>query len=383
MALMYSYATFAVAVLGHGSLISPLPRNSFDRDLPQYQDGRTSECNCGNTTSGCGVGFREGMGGQSCFWFSQGCFIGCANCTGHNIEADGMSKVNEGNNCTPGNQPAGSTMQPTLPKRLWTMNLAAVEDSVNDTYRFHPWRAPGSAPVSDACGIAGGTTSKFEGPGEAKFQNVTVNGTFVTIGDHGSKVLAAGPSTATWVIGSNVEVKWGLRFNHGGGYQYRLCPATEELNENCFMRNPLDFVRDKSALEWKNGTRLSIPGVYVDEGIIPVGSTWARNPIPFIYGTHEGCYNTTNENATDINGLPCRQFAPPCEEDHGWTITPGSSNPQDVMGKCSNNWVDGAIVDQVVVPSTLVPGPYVLGFRWDCEETSQVWSSCADITLTN
>eukprot|EP00040_Diaphanoeca_grandis_P027648 m.157851 g.157851 ORF g.157851 m.157851 type:complete len:387 (-) comp31067_c5_seq2:77-1237(-) len=373
--------TLVAVVFGHGSLISPPPRNSFDRNLPQYQGGRTSECNCGNTTSGCGLGFRHGMGGQSCFWFSQGCFIGCAACTGTNIEPDGMSKYQEGNNCTPGNQPAGSTLQPTLPKRLWTMNIVAVEDSINDTFRFHPWRAPGSAPVTDCCGTAGGTQPKFEGPGETKFQNVTVNGSFVSFGDLGSKVLPRGPSRETWTIGSSVEVKWGLRFNHGGGYQYRLCSANDTLDEACFMRTPLDFVRDKQALEWKNGTRLSIPGVYVDEGIIPVGSTWARNPIPFIYGKHEGCTNATDEFAKDVNGNVCRQFEPPCDEDHGWTTTPGSNNSQDVMGKCSNNWIEGAIVDEVVIPQGLNPGAYVLGFRWDCEETSQVWSSCADVTL--
>jgi len=26
-------------------------------------------------------------------------------------------------------------------------------------------------------------------------------------------------------------------------------------------------------------------------------------------------------------------------------------------------------------------GDYVVGFRWDCEETAQVWNSCAEITV--
>jgi hypothetical protein len=29
----------------------------------------------------------------------------------------------------------------------------------------------------------------------------------------------------------------------------------------------------------------------------------------------------------------------------------------------------------------LPPGQYVLGWRWDCEATAQVWSSCSDVTL--
>jgi len=44
----------------------------------------------------------------------------------------------------------------TLPRHAWTMNVDAVEGSVEDRYRFNPWRAPGSAPVVDACGQAGG-----------------------------------------------------------------------------------------------------------------------------------------------------------------------------------------------------------------------------------
>ena len=62
----------------------------------------------------------------------------------------------------------------------------------------------------------------------------------------------------------------------GGGYQYRLCSAKENLTEACFMKTPLEFVRTAQALQWKNGTRLSIPGTWVDTGTMPAGSTWAK-----------------------------------------------------------------------------------------------------------
>ena len=45
-------------------------------------------------------------------------------------------------------------MEPTLPKEAWTMNRWAEAGSANDTYRYNPWRAPGHAPVNDACGMA-------------------------------------------------------------------------------------------------------------------------------------------------------------------------------------------------------------------------------------
>merc|ERR1712113_1193529 len=40
-----------------------------------------------------------------------------------------------------------------------------------------------------------------------------------------------------------------------------------------------------------------------------------------------------------------------------------------------------SVMDEVQVPNK--PGEYVLGWRWDCEETDQVWTSCADIVITD
>merc|ERR1712060_975990 len=40
-----------------------------------------------------------------------------------------------------------------------------------------------------------------------------------------------------------------------------------------------------------------------------------------------------------------------------------------------------SVMDHVQVPSTA--GEYVLSWRWDCEETDQVWNSCADIVITD
>ena len=37
-------------------------------------------------------------------------------------------------------------------------------------------------------------------------------------------------------------------------------------------------------------------------------------------------------------------------------------------------------VDVLEVPA-LPAGEYVLGWRWDCEATAQVWSNCADVEL--
>ena len=37
--------------------------------------------------------------------------------------------------------------------------------------------------------------------------------------------------------------------------------------------------------------------------------------------------------------------------------------------------------DLVEVPESLAPGEYVLSFRWDCQQTPQVWNACANIQV--
>lgn len=273
-------------------------------------------------------------------------------------------------------------MKSTLPKYAWTMNRNVVEGSADDSYRFNPWRAPGYAPVADACGMAGGTLKVHAGPGVAVFHDTQ----FAKMGDLGSKVLTPAPSGTIWMAGSAVEVSWGIRYNHGGGYQYRLCPAKQDLTEECFQKIPLKFVRDTQTLRWNNGSRFPIDGTFVDEGTWPKGSTWAMNPIPRIDfdssssgqpADFKGCIF----NHGHVSGPACRQFDPPCPWDAGWYSQPGRTGSVDVEGACSGDWTGGVIVDQVIIPADLAPGDYVLGWRWDCEESSQVWSNCADVTI--
>eukprot|EP00938_MAST-03A_sp_MAST-3A-sp1_P001279 g1279.t1 len=41
-----------------------------------------------------------------------------------------------------------------------------------------------------------------------------------------------------------------------------------------------------------------------------------------------------------------------------------------------------SMTDKLQIPSHLEPGDYVLSWRWDCEQTPQVWNSCADVILS-
>ena len=38
-----------------------------------------------------------------------------------------------------------------------------------------------------------------------------------------------------WTVGTNVEVTWQIENHHGGGYAYRLCPADQNITEECFQ----------------------------------------------------------------------------------------------------------------------------------------------------
>eukprot|EP00660_Eupelagonema_oceanica_P014989 gene14989-5350_t len=92
----------------------------------------------------------------------------------------------------------------------------------------------------DACGVAGGGMD----PGQQG--NGGVPPDFYAQGDKGSEVpFGAGTSSPNpvtrWTAGSTQEVAWAITANHGGGYQYRLCPRSEALTEACFQKTPLEF----------------------------------------------------------------------------------------------------------------------------------------------
>lgn len=353
----------AVGVAGHGALVEPIPRNAIDRTLPRRERSPPHLCDCANATGdSCDVA-------QACYWYSQGCTIGCPTCdhTNGRAQADlcGLGKT------------------PTLNDAAYrSVNVAAEAGSTLDIYRHNPWRAPGSAPVADACGLAGGTPW---GADVSEWGDY-VNTSFAKHGDRGSEL----PPTAltTWERGSAVNVTWQITANHGGGYSYRLCPASEPLTEACFQKHPLAFASTTHILAFSDGSKRAARGTFVNTGTLPEGSTWARNPIParcLGRGCVEGqdapncepCPGTLGSDCTTCGNSPAPGFAPPCEEG-------------DVEGRCSGNQgysaggIAGSVVsvrDVLLVPPTLDAGAYVLGWRLDCEATAQVWSNCADILV--
>ena len=215
-------------------------------------------------------------------------------------------------------------------------------------------------------------------PSWTKTQLSFVNTTNAKQGDLGSKVLPRAPTGVVWTAGSEVEAKWSLRANHGGGvscarsfwshlhsvitisfrlqYAYRLCPLGADLNEQCFRDHHLEFA-GKTFLEFGNGTRIPIQGRFLSNGTTPAGSQWAMNPLPFAWGGQSP------------------EFEPPCVGAH-------DLKNSTEWGLCAGRFpIDVTIVDVLKLPADLAAGQYVLGFRYDCEATAQVWASCADIEV--
>lgn len=426
--MMHSATLLAVlsGADGHGALSFPRPRNALDGDIAPWsawsypcdsthQGGNCSITFCEdgkNCQGSCPISAHNGLknalnasNGQSCYWFSNGCTIGCEKCdgtqnhVGHGTQKflyKGMTSAQlrsknisipdpwnpaAGDMVLNPNTTAGIAIKPncanpaTKPTicdpRLRTMNTQAECGSKEDIYYWSPWRAPGAAPVIDACGSAGGRhPGQGIGGAGAQFQNTSL----AKEGDLGSQLPAMAPQ-ATWRAGSKAEVGWTIMAHHGGGYAYRLAPADGPLTEETFREMPLDFV-GKSILRWDGDktTQLEFDtvekGWQTNKGTVPKGSTWRKTPIPTVLWEREG-----------------PSFEPVCEESDACKAAATLGHGTQGVCRCSGNSNGGVLlpnlemVDNVRIPVGLKPGRYVLQFRWDCEETDQIWASCSDVEV--
>ena len=111
-------------------------------------------------------------------------------------------------------------------------------------------------------------------------------------------------------------------------------------------------------------------------GTTPVGSQWTKNPIPAC-GSAGGGY--MEKDGLTCNRLVGTQFPPPANNLTGGVPLQGFCEAMGTNWRADCNF---AIYDTVRVPADLAPGEYVLGFRWDCEQTPQVWTTCSSIRVT-
>jgi len=360
-------------------------------------------------------------------WFSQGSEIGCPVATGENCGNAGvpcceeeriaptLKDVRQLTYKSDAFWTALQHFEKTIPSLRGAANVPSKDfPSVTNTYFKHnPWLAPGHAPVANSCGILGGWQYKsardyIAGPGDAyeKYKNALGGPTnsamppanmTVPAGTGGDVVLlsdvdrrmqeAQGKEYSTndnptWKAGSVQEVAYSLTANHGGGFQYRICPLEFLLNgtldEGCF--EALDFVGDESWFKYTlEGTSdiksITFTPVRVSDantnGVLPKGSTWTQIGLPACSdtGTPKGSGNCSSpmfENEISDEGI--------------WgAIYDGMSTE---FAKVSGHPYGGyEIVDKVQIPDTIKAGDYVFSWRWDSEETPQVWTQCSIVTI--
>ena len=153
------------------------------------------------------------------------------------------------------------------------------------------------------------------------------------------------------------------------------------------LANLLEFVNTKTHKALFKGHSQTIPATLVDEG---PAKGWMRMPVPN-HDPHPCDYDVGP-------GKHCDQSCPGCKAPWYMADAACPTNCAKAFpGLPVNASADKtafpnpfgqptdfhsfAIEDELAVPTSLPAGEYVLGWRWDCEMTSQVWSSCADITI--
>jgi len=203
--------------------------------------------------------------------------------------------------------------------------LLTTEESIanpDDTVKpgKNPWRSPGSVPVKSPCGN--------------NFWHNELDGLD----------LPPNPIHTTWVAGSTVTVASALYVNHGGGWSYRLCPKSENITEECFQSHPLKYVGTEAVARFTDGRQVPLSMRRTPDGL------WSRNPIP------------------------------PAKVGHDTSSGLEFPMPQGMDAAEPMSW-DFSVVEQLALPSDLEPGQWLLSWRWDCEKSSQVWFTCADITV--
>jgi len=326
----------ATGVAGHGAMMVPVPRNGLDHANKDLTAGCTFPTNDRNHSV---VEHQRSPCYDHMTWF-------CA--------LDHTGPVS----CHKAPDPPAAQ----FPKRMYSSPPGWSPPI--DT----PWRAPGTAVPASPCGV------------------------HQTNGKDGL-ALQKTPRGDPWQAGSTVSVAHSLGANHGGGYSWRLCPdeslstsTSPDDAEKCFQQNPLRFADTQHTLKWKNGTQVKIDAMQTDQGTVPAGSQWRRNPIPANEFCAEfGCGDCSWLQGWDAkaNG-DCPAFQPPCDGCYGGVVDshadPAHGFPE---GHSNSGHEDFSVFDDVIVPEGLAPGNYVLQWRWDTESLphQQVWTNCADISV--
>ena len=315
----------------HGNMV--LPTVWWDKE--RIGMGKGHQCWSGFSIDDLPAGKGAGT---NCFWFTNDTFIP------HSATLDNSLRTYRNVEIFPGYGPLDYT-------------------------KNNPWRSPGSAHVHSPCGNAGGNPNGCP-IGAPRNEGFDCPGGGWSHGPNAENYPFEDVPITEWSIGSVVEVGWGIIANHGGGYSYRLCKLPKDgvahLTERCFQQTPLDFVGNVQWAQYglDRETRIEFVANRTRKGTYPPGSQWTKNPIP-------ACYPYGGFNSKVCDEL---QFPEPAPGLSGFGVL--IKDPKNALFKFN-------IIDKVQIPFELEPGEYVLSFRWDCEQTPQIWNGCATIKLVD
>lgn len=260
--------------------------------------------------------------------------------------------------------------EPTYPADS-PLRSYAEADPQRYAFSRTPWAAPGTAPLQSPCGVQGGNINGCPA-GDENSRGLPCPGGGIAYGEDALKQYGSTLKDmlrTKWTAGSIAEANWVPQANHGGGYSYRLAKLPEEgvtaLTEEMFQAGALQFSSNSSWIQWgeDESSRVEFTNVQTADGI------WARDPIPACKGFDGGAVSCTSDECTESGGY---QFDPPA---------PGVGGFGEYYLAGFKPTFGFNVVDKLKVPADLTPGNYVLSFRWDCEQTTQVWSTCADIQI--
>ena len=264
------------------------------------------------------------------------------------------------------------TLEPSSFLRTWPRS--AVDGGQQ---RRNPWFAPGTAPILSPCDVGGGNPTGC--PAGDRNSTVCPGGGY-PFGTDARMYNFTSIAETRWRAGSVVEVAWAIKSNHGGGFAYRLCKYADDskdrtaLTEACFQDTTLAFAGDTQWVEYGlSGIRTAFKANRTAVGTWPPHSMWTKNPIPACASQDGGSWG---DPACEHHGGT--QFPPPAAGLNGTRLYGFGEDYYRVKWLPAFNW---SIVDKVVVPADLKAGAYALSWRWDSEQTPQVWSVCADIRI--
>mmetsp|Transcript_7717 Transcript_7717/g.13019 ORF Transcript_7717/g.13019 Transcript_7717/m.13019 type:complete len:262 (+) Transcript_7717:27-812(+) len=164
-----------------------------------------------------------------------------------------------------------------------------------------------------------------------------------------------GNVVASYNAGDIIDVEWCVSdiADHGGMYSYRICQDDSIVAK---------FIDPSHTPDQAEMTALED---CFQAGILKCSDVPGQE-----CAVHPDCVNT---------GWGCEQAAGEwfsCgPKDSGRCMQKGNA------GKCATHGDQGSIIrDQVKLPAH-TSNHTLLGFRWDCEDTGQLWLHCADIEL--